>query len=265
MRIALLISLLTFLVPLQANAGEPENQVAVATVDGQRLVVQQGSGPCALGSKEVQHKVGLDRSSNAGVPALESYAQEGRLLSRIVILDLACNRTQTFREYGILVNGWVPKLAEAMQLGYLDLSDLRRGIGDPNWGSWNLRTNTWDPAPCCSTPAHSIIQIKEQQMLQAAIPPTVLGSIWMLVRTPVVMWVYAAIVTVCGLMAFVRGRRGVSLVVHGAIVLPMKALFIALALACVASIAALASLLQSGGMSLFVHKIRDRMMVSWRK
>lgn len=250
--------------PLAALASEqPDAEIAVATVGGQTLVVHELGGACALNNADVLRQIGVDASIIA-IPALVTYPKGPSKTTRVMLVDRKCKFTQSFEPYGMLQAGWAPKLAEATRLGFLDLNDLRRGVGDPDWGSWNLRTSTWERTPCCA-PAHSVIQANEQSVLQSKIRPSFAGALIQVALLPVVKWTYLAIVLTCGLIAFRRGRRGLSLLMQSVFVLPIKAAVFSVGIATIGSLAGLAALIGSGGMGLFAGEVRNRMKASWRR
>ncbi len=127
---------LTFLMVLPAALAydQAENEIAVATSEGKGIVVHKPHGACSLDDPNVLRQIGAD-ASFGGIPALVTYPMGASKNSRVMIVDRKCNVTQNFAPYGILIDGWAPKLAEASRLDFLDLSDQRRGGGDPAWGS----------------------------------------------------------------------------------------------------------------------------------
>lgn len=252
------------MVPPAVFASEqPDAEIAVATAGGQRLLVRESGGACSLNNADVLRQIGVDASIVA-IPALVTYPMGTSKITKVMLVDRKCDITQSFTPYGMLISGWAPKLAEATRLGFLDLNDLRRGIGSPDWGSWNLRTSSWERTPCCS-PAHSVIQANEQRFYEARVQPSFSEALMRAALLPVVKWTYLAIVLTCGLIAFRRGRRGLSLVLQSVFVLPIKAVVFALGIATIGSLAGLAALFGSGGMGLFAGEVRNRMKASWRR
>ena len=259
-----MLSLTLFGLPLAALASEqPDAEIAVATAAGQRLLVQEPGGACSLNKAAVLRQIGVDASISA-IPALVTYAKGPRKIIRVLLVDRQCKFVQSFEPYGILLTDWPAKLAEATRLGFLDLSDQRRNIRDPAWGSWNLRTGSWEVTPCCS-PAHSVIQADEHRRLQSMLPLSVPQALVQVALLPVVKWTYVAAVLTCGLIAFSRGRRELSLVLQSVFVLPIKAVVFSIVIATIASLAVLAAIVGSGGMGLFAGEVRNRMRASWRR
>ena len=261
---SLVLSVTFSVLPIAALTSEqPDAEIAVATVAGQRLLVQEPGGSCSLNKAAVLRQIGVDAAIIA-IPALVTYAKGETKITRVLLVDRQCKFVQSFEPYGILLTDWPAKLAEATRLGFLDLSDLRRNIRDPAWGSWNLRTSSWELTPCCS-PLHSVTQANEHRRLQSMLPLSVPQALVQVALLPVVKWTYLALVLICGLVALNRGRRGLSLVLQSLFVLPIKAVVFSIGIATIGSVAGLAAIVGSGGMGLFAGEVRNRMKASWRR
>ena len=184
---SVILSLTLFVVPVAGLASEqPDAEIAVATVAGQRLLVHVPRGACTLNNAAVLRQTGVDAFIIA-IPALVTYAKGSSKITRVMLVDRHCKFTQSFEPYGMLLTDWAPKFAEATRIGFLDLSDQRRNIRDPAWGSWNLRTSSWELTPCCS-PAHSLIQANEQRRLQSMLPLSVPQALVQVALLPAVKY-----------------------------------------------------------------------------
>lgn len=268
--------LLWLLVPIAVLAAGSVDILVAATAEGKPITVKAAGGSCTLSSKDVQRRMGLSSAGSTArhevVPdsLVPAYAVSpsrpefplGAVNSRLVIVDLACRENAGLRKYpGEIAANWYPLLAEATKLGYMDV----RSEGDGKWGSWNLRTNKWDPEPCCASPQHSLIGAAWQRTYDRQhVPPASLWPVvWNLIQPAV--WVYAATVLVCFFVALGVGHRGWSLAGYALIVLPLQSVWLVALLVVVANLYALAGMVRSGGLAGFAAVTYSSATRAWRK
>lgn len=257
-----------------STSATPAETLLTATTEGKQLQVKRSGGNCELVKKGVRRRIGLnvtgpttgDYGTINVVPAFsvqESASSGGVKVesSRLVVVDLTCKVSTVFATYKTAPHeSWYPRLSEAVKLGYMDVREE-----DGKWGSWNLRTNHWDPTPCCSMPAHSLIGASWQRWHDrenAATSPT-WPHVWSIVRP--VVWVYAAVAFVCVLIAIGIGHRGAAIVGHGLVVMPLKAVWLAIVLVVAANVYALAGMLRSGALGTVAGRTIYSATRAWRR
>ena len=266
---------MSLLMPWLCGAVGPTESLITSTAAGKQLVIRAADGSCRLGDRGVQRQIGLIGGRNAaqpsaaGISVFPAFAvparpsSEGKVApaARLVIVDLACHETKTLLvNAGQLNSWWYSALAEAVNLGYMDTYQ------DGKWGSINLRSGAWDPEPCCSNPPHSLIRLawqREHERLRVSSGPPSASQVWDAVQPAV--WVHAALVMVCFLVALGRGIKGGALAGEALIVLPLKAVSLVAAVVVMANLYALAGLLRSGGLEALAIETYSSATRAWRR
>ena len=256
-----------------ATAADSDSLFAAAT-EGSKVAIGTPGHGCRLGNKEIRRRLGLDDGSAANyqpslavLPALavadpKDPTNTSDATSRLVVVDLGCKISQSLKNYYAAPPAQLyPLMAEAVRAGYLDAQGP-----DGKWGSWNLRTDRWDPPPCCAAPAHSAILAAEllaKATAEYASSVSQWTKIWELLR-PIVL-AYAVVAGICMMVAASFGHRGAALVGHGLVVMPLKAVWLAIVLVVAANLYALAGLLGSGGLTAIASGTVSSATRAWRK
>ena len=255
-----------------AMAADGDSLFAAAT-DGAKVAIGTPGHGCRLGDKEIRRRLGLGdgsanyQSSLAVLPALavadpKDPTNTSDATSRLVVVDLRCKISQSLTNYYVAPPAQLyPLMAEAVRSGYLDAQ-----ASDGKWGSWNLRTDRWDPPPCCAAPAHSAILAAAQRAKATAEYASSVSQgtkVWELIR-PIVL-AYAFVAGICMMVAASFGHRGAALAGHGLVVMPLKAVWLAIVLVIAANLYALAGLLGSGGLTAVASGTVSSATRAWRK
>lgn len=256
-----------------AIAADSDALFAAAT-DGAKVAIGSPGHGCRLGDVGVGRRLGLvvgpaasERPALVVLPALavgdpKDPNNKSDATSRLVVVDLHCKISQSLANYYVAPPARLyPLMTEAMSSGYLDTQ-----APDGKWGSWNLRTNRWDPWPCCDAPAHSALLAGIQRDLAkagyaASGPPW--EKIWGLIR-PIVLG-YAVVAGGCTVIAASFGHRGAALAGRGLVVMPLRAVWLAIVLAIAANLYALAGLLGSGALTGLASGTINSATRAWRK
>ncbi|MEP7295225.1 MAG: hypothetical protein ABI702_03490 [Burkholderiales bacterium] len=237
----LLASVLT-MVP-GACWSSPRETLFAGAQNATKVVIAAPNGACQLSTASLRRLVGLaelpvlnDLAVRAGIVALaipdpRDPATAAAPTSRLVVVDMQCKIVQVLKNYYVappanLLN----EVLGATYAGYLDTSDE-----GGKWGSWNLRTNKWDPIPCCDRPPHFAPPLKGSLGSEIG----VFG--WSLLG-------YAVVAVACLLIAVSQGSRGVQIVWKGLVALPIKVAWLGIVLVVAANVYAIAGLLRSGSL-----------------
>ena len=258
----------------QAATAAPDGTLLAVTTDGKPLAIKSAGSSCALGGNDVRRRLGLGVANPSArapgtitvipafaVPKLVSSGNTPANSSRLVVVDMACHESATLSTYETRPpESWYPTLSEAVKLGYMDVREQ-----DGKWGSWNLRTNQWDPAPCCAMPAHSLIRARWQRNYdgQNATAAPSWPYVWEIMRP--VAWVYGAVALVCVLIAIGVGHRGAAVVGQGLVVMPLRAVWLAVVIVFAANVYALAGMLRSGALGAIASGTVYNATKAWRR
>ena len=252
----------------------PGDVLFATATDGAKVAIGSPGKGCRLGDSGVQQRLGLAQGATASsqvaatvVPALavadpKSVTNESNAVSRLVVVDLNCKISQSLTNYYAAPPAYLfAFMAQAIGSGYLDVQDK-----DGKWGSWNLRTDRWDLAPCCAAPAHTTVLARGKPYQVLAEYPSsenALVKIWRLLR-PLVL-AYAAVAVVCLIVAASLEHRGAALVGQDLVVMPLRAVWLVIVLVIAANIYAVAGLLGSGALVAVASGTICSATRAWRK
>ena len=252
-----------------------EDQLFVAASDGAKVPVGTSGQGCRLGMAAIQQRLRPGFATTASgqqalfvIPALavadpKSSGTASGATSRLVVVDRRCKISHSLTDYYVAPPAYLyAVMAEAMNSGFLDVQG-----SDGKWGSWNLRTDRWDPLPCCGAPAHSAILLaatqRDRDAVKVATASSPLAKIWELTR-PLVL-IYMAVAGICLIIAASLGHRGSALVGQGLVVIPLRSVWLVIAIAIAANVYAIAGLLGSGALTGVASATISSATRSWRK